>query len=84
MRCAWRSSCSTTTVVATISSDELRLVMNQLGENLTDREVEEMIQEADNDGDGTIDCELCLLPGWEESRKERWGFRDEPANEWRR
>jgi calmodulin len=40
-----------------ISSDELRLVMKQLGENLTDQEVDEMLQEADKDGNGTIDCE---------------------------
>jgi calmodulin len=39
----------------TISSDELRLVMSQLGENLTDREIEEMVQEADKNGDGSID-----------------------------
>jgi calmodulin len=45
----------------TISSEELRLVMKQLGENLTDREIQEMVEEADKDGDGTIDCELRLL-----------------------
>jgi calmodulin len=47
----------------TISSEELQLVMKQLGENLTDREIQEMVEEADKDGDGTIDCELCLLLG---------------------
>jgi calmodulin len=40
-----------------ISSDELRLVMRQLGENLTDQEIDEMLQEADKDGNGTIECE---------------------------
>jgi calmodulin len=45
----------------TISSEELRLVMKQLGENLTDREIQEMVEEADKDGDGNIDCELRLL-----------------------
>lgn len=40
-----------------ISSDELRLVMRQLGENLTDQEIDEMLQEADKDGNGLIDCE---------------------------
>jgi len=41
----------------TISSDELRLVMKQLGENLTDQEIDEMLHEADKDGNGLIDCE---------------------------
>jgi calmodulin len=41
----------------TISSDELRLVMKQLGENLTDQEIDEMLHEADKDGNGAIDCE---------------------------
>ncbi|KAK4153256.1 hypothetical protein C8A00DRAFT_34027 [Chaetomidium leptoderma] len=39
----------------TISSDELRGVLKSLGENLTDAEVEEMIQLADGNGDGQID-----------------------------
>ena len=34
-----------------ISSTKLRHVMTQLGEKLTDDEVEEMIKEADNDGE---------------------------------
>ena len=40
-----------------ISATELRLVMNTLGENLTDEEVEEMIREADIDGDGQVNYE---------------------------
>ena len=40
-----------------ISSDELRQVMSLLGERLTDAEIEEMIQEADTDGDGQINYE---------------------------
>jgi calmodulin len=40
----------------TISSDELRYVMNSIGETLTDEEIDAMIREADLDGDGTIDC----------------------------
>ncbi|KPI38553.1 Calmodulin [Cyphellophora attinorum] len=39
-----------------ISADELRQVMKSLGENLTDREIDEMIAEADKDRNGTIDC----------------------------
>ena len=35
----------------------LRTVMTTLGEKLTDEEVDEMIQEADIDGDGEINYE---------------------------
>lgn len=41
-----------------ISAQELRHVMTSIGEKLTDDEVDEMIREADQDGDGRIDCEL--------------------------
>lgn len=37
-----------------ISAAELRHVMTNLGEKLSDQEVEEMIREADVDGDGEI------------------------------
>lgn len=37
-----------------ISAAELRHVMTNLGEKLSDQEVEEMIREADVDGDGQI------------------------------
>jgi len=38
-----------------ISTQELREVMKSLGEQLTNAEVEEMMREADADGDGQID-----------------------------
>lgn len=38
-----------------ISAAELRHVMTNLGEKLSDEEVDEMMREADVDGDGEID-----------------------------
>ena len=40
-----------------ISAAELRHIMANLGEKLTDEEVDEMIREADIDGDGQINYE---------------------------
>lgn len=40
-----------------ISAAELRHVMTNLGEKLTEEEVDEMIREADIDGDGHINYE---------------------------
>lgn len=37
-----------------ISSTELRHVMTNLGERLSDEEVDDMIKEADMDGDGMV------------------------------
>jgi calmodulin len=45
----------------TISAEELRNVMKSIGENLSDSEIDEMIKEADANGDGNIDCELLEL-----------------------
>ncbi|KAG4396045.1 hypothetical protein GLYMA_19G098900v4 [Glycine max] len=40
-----------------ISPSELRSVMRTIGEKVTDEEVEQMVKEADLDGDGLIDYE---------------------------
>lgn len=45
-----------------ISAAELRHVMTSIGEKLTDDEVDEMIREADQDGDGRIDCTASTFP----------------------
>lgn len=43
-----------------ISSSELRHVMANLGEKLTDEEIDDMIREVDENGDGQIDWEgMC-------------------------
>ena len=40
-----------------ISAAELRLVMSNLGEKLTDEDVDEMIRKTDIDGDGQVNYE---------------------------
>ena len=45
----------------TIDSRELRHVMLNLGEALTDDEVDDMIREIDVDGDGEVDCEEFVM-----------------------
>lgn len=43
-----------------ISFNNLRRVANELGENMTDEELQEMIDEADRDGDGEVSQEEFL------------------------
>ena len=50
-----------TIVIFFYSAAELRHVMTNLGEKLTDEEVDEMIREADVDGDGQVNYEGELL-----------------------
>ncbi|PWZ53457.1 putative histone H2A variant 3 [Zea mays] len=44
-----------------ISPVELRTVMTSLGEKMTDEEVEQMIREADTDGDGQVNYDEFVL-----------------------
>ena len=44
-----------------ISPSELQLVMNNLGEELSESELNELIKDADLDGDGQINYEEFLI-----------------------
>jgi len=48
-----------------ISASELRHVMSNMGEKLTDRDIQEMLREADIDGDGQVRLQfLCHSCSW--------------------
>ena len=51
-----------------ISSVELRHVMTNLGEKLSEEEVDDMIKEADLDGDGMVnyegECDKIIFATW--------------------
>lgn len=42
----------------TISASEMREVLKTLGEDLSEKEINEIMSAADTDGDKSIDCEL--------------------------
>ena len=52
-----------------LSPEELKSVMNELGEDMNEAELEEMIREADTDGDGEIDYDE--FTGMMRARKRR-------------
>ena len=52
-----------------ISPEELRHVMANLGENLKDDEIDEMIKEADKNGDGKVDYDEFVTMM---NSKSRW------------
>ncbi|KAK4279260.1 hypothetical protein QN277_016987 [Acacia crassicarpa] len=56
-----------------ISAAELRHVMTNLGEKLTDEEVDEMIREADVDGDGQINYEEFVKVMMAKMRRQTMG-----------
>lgn len=42
----------------TINAQELFQVMKSIGEDFTEAQIDEMLKEADHDGNGTIDCKF--------------------------
>lgn len=62
-----------------ISAAELRHVMTNLGEKLTDEEVDEMIREADVDGDGQINYEEFV-----KVMMAKWGSNSPKTEYWKK
>ena len=57
---AWFDFCLTDDETGKISFKNLKRVAKELGENMTDEELQEMVDEADRDGDGEINEEEFL------------------------
>lgn len=55
--------------------------MTSIGEKLTDEEVDEMIREADQDGDGRIDCTSQLSPPWPRTSADIYRQRVRPTHD---
>ena len=58
-----------------LSADELRHVMRNLGENMTEEDIEEMIREADIDGDGKISYEGNRVKSGNFEQSDKFGQR---------
>ena len=54
-----------------ITFKKLRKIAKELGESLTDEELQEMIDEADRNGDGEIDEEVWIQK-WQTGRRKRY------------
>merc|ERR1719297_797162 len=57
-----------------ITFDELKEVLTQLGENVTDKDVADMIKEADTNGDGAIDFDefkIMMTAGHDDASKNQ-------------
>jgi len=51
-----------------ITHDELKLAMKIMGEDLSEEEIKQMMEEADTDGDGRVDfAEFCKMMNSEEA-----------------
>ena len=44
-----------------ITCQELGVVLRSMGQNPSDQELKEMIDDMDEDGSGTVDFEVCVL-----------------------
>jgi hypothetical protein len=64
----------------TISPDELRLVMESLGEDMTEEDFQKLLVEVDKDGDGEVDYEEFACGLIAETKEERKSFHEEATS----